>query len=150
MDAYDEQILRLVQDNNRLTNGEIGKAVHLSETAVRRRLRRLREEGVIVADVSIVASRFEQITVIVEVAFKEESSASYADFKRQMLASPQVTQCYSVSGDIDFIVVAHAPTLEDYEAWGHAELLSNPAIARYSTHVVWSTVKKRHTVPLKA
>ena len=137
-----------MQTNNRLTNAEIGERVHLSETAVRRRLAKLRRDGTIIADVAVVAPTHHPVTVIIEVVFREESADSYRAFREQMLAAAEVSQCYSVSGSVDFIVVAHAQTLEAYEQWGHEQLLDNPAIARYSTHVVWSTIKQTYSVPL--
>ena len=54
IDRFDAKILKLIQTNNRLTSAEIGAAVGLSHTSVVRRMKRLREAEVIVADIASV------------------------------------------------------------------------------------------------
>ena len=148
LDEFDREILRLVQEDNQLTHAEIGRRVNLSASSVRRRLARLRSEGVIEADVSIVAVDRRQLTAIVQVFFEKETLASDEQFRRAMRASPEVSQCYAVSGDTDFILVVHADSPADYEAWGHRTLMTNPHIRRYDTHIVWSRVKHSTRVPV--
>ena len=141
LDAFDLAILNVVQHNNQLTHTEIGQQVNLSASSVRRRLARLRKEKIIKADVSIVDPVKTMIQAIVTVTFKEESLEGYQAFKERMIAEPQVSQCYAVSGDIDFILVVQAESLEKYEAWGERVLMADPTIGRYNTHIAWSRVK---------
>lgn len=141
LDAFDRAILTIVQENNQLTHSEIGQQVNLSPSSVRRRLARLRKDKVIQADVSIVDPSKEMIQVIVVVSFKEESIEGYQSFKDRMIKDPQVSQCYAVSGEIDFILVVQAESLETYEKWGEQTLMTDKTIGRYSTHIVWSRVK---------
>ena len=54
LDAFDRDILKVVQGDNLLTHAQIGERVNLSPSSVRRRLTHMREQGVIAADVSIV------------------------------------------------------------------------------------------------
>lgn len=122
--------------------------MNLSASAVRRRLGRLRAEGVIEADVSIVSAGASHVTVIVSVVFQQESLESVREFKRRIDDAGEVSQCYSVAGQIDFILVVHAPDLRSYEDWAERMLMSDPAIRRYDTHIVWSRVKFSTRVPL--
>ncbi|HYZ61850.1 MAG TPA: winged helix-turn-helix transcriptional regulator, partial [Acetobacteraceae bacterium] len=57
LDRFDLKLLDLVQRDNRLTSEALGDRVGLSATAVQRRLKRLREEGVIEADVAVVSPK---------------------------------------------------------------------------------------------
>ena len=148
LDAQDQAILRIVQRDNRLSNQAIAKRVNLSETAVRRRLARLRSEGVIQSDVAMLdRSRLGQ-TLIVAVTFHDDAPDTYERFRTVMAADPQVTALYSVAGETDFIVHVHAPSLEAYEAWAEASLLSDSTVRRYETTVVLSTVKFTTEVPV--
>ena len=141
LDDFDRDILSSVQVNNLLTHAEIGEQVGLSPSSVRRRLARLRRTGVIAADVSIVDPDKERITVIVTVVFQRESVDADRKFKERMRAAPEVSQCYSVAGGIDFVLVVHAADHSSYEAWGERELMSDPCIRRYDSHIAWSRVK---------
>lgn len=148
LDTFDRAILELVQKNNQLTHAEIGKVVNLSPSSVRRRLSRLRKEKIIKADVAIVDPMKTMIQAVVLVAFKEESVETYQKFKARMIAEPAVTQCYAVSGEVDFVLVVQASDLASYEAWGEEVLMANPHIGRYNTHIVWSQVKFDTAVPM--
>lgn len=141
LDRFDRAILALVQRNNLQSQDEIGVRVGLSASAVRRRLKLLRNAGVIAADVSIVNPEKVGISVIVSIRFEKESHTTYEAFKSQMKALPEVTQCYTVSGETDFIVIGHFADLPSYEVWIGQYLLSNPAIARSDTNIVYSRVK---------
>lgn len=141
MDVFDRRLLQLLQANNQQTYEVLGEKLGLSPTAVRRRAKRLRDAGVIRADVSLVEPSRVGISVIVQVRFEKESNATYAAFKRRMLATPEISQCYTVSGDVDFIVIGHFPDLQAYDAWVEAELLADAAVARSTTNIVYRTVK---------
>lgn len=141
MDAFDRAILAIVQADNQLTDAEIGARVNLSGSAVRRRLRALRAQGVILADVAIVDPDRLGLTMIVQVAFDRDSPEAYDAFRDQMAAAAEVSQCYSVSGAFDFVLVAHAVSPAAYEEWAREALMRNPAIRRHETYVVWSRSK---------
>tara|TARA_R110000868_G_scaffold331140_1_gene592109 strand:- start:418 stop:870 length:453 start_codon:yes stop_codon:yes gene_type:complete len=148
LDRFDHAILAVVQADNRLPNREIAERVNLSETAVRRRLDRLRFEGVIRGDVALLDRDALGQTLIVSVVFAEDSAEAYARFREQMVASERVTQCYSIAGEVDFILIVHAPDLREFEAWAQSTLLADPIVKRYETSVVFTTHKFSTAVPL--
>ena len=141
MDEFDRHLLALVQRDNRKTHEALGEAIGLSPTAVRRRLRRLRDDGVIVADVSLVDPQTLGITVIIRVRLEKESHATYEAFKQRMVAAEEVSQVYTVSGPEDLIVIAHLPSLPDYDEWIGQNLLSDDNLARSDTNIVYNRVK---------
>ena len=148
LDRHDRRLLMQLQRNNQQTYGQLGERLGLSDTAVRRRIKRLRAEGIIQADVSLLDPAELGVTVIVSVRFEKESQQTYVAFKKQMLAAAHVTQCYTVSGEVDFIVIAHFASLADYDDWVNERILTNPAIARSTTNVVYRRVKFDTAVPL--
>jgi Lrp/AsnC family leucine-responsive transcriptional regulator len=141
MDDFDRHLLQLLQVDNRRGYDALGEAVGLSPTAVRRRLKRLRETGVIRADVSLVDPASLGITVITSIRFEKESAATYAAFNRRMRASRPIAQCYTVTGDVDVVLIGHFPDLVAYERWVASELLTDSAVARSTANVVYRTVK---------
>ena len=141
LDEFDLAILDIVQRDNQLSHGRIGTEVNLSASAVRRRLLAMRSAQIIVADVALTDPAKRGLTFITSVTFDREEPAAYEDFENRMLAEPAVAQCYSVSGDYDFILMVYAETPAAYAAWGKRVLMPNPAIGRYSTAIVWSRVK---------
>ncbi|WP_185960185.1 Lrp/AsnC family transcriptional regulator [Erythrobacter insulae] len=141
LDSFDLAILDIVQRDNQRSHGSIGTEVNLSASAVRRRLSAMRNAGIIVADVALIDPARRGLTFITSVTFDREDIQAYENFEKTMLAEPAVAQCYSVSGDYDFILLVFAETPAAYAAWGKRVLMPNPAIGRYSTAIVWSQVK---------
>lgn len=148
MDTFDRRLLELVQRDNQQTLEKLGAKLSLSPTAVRRRLKRLHDNGTIIGDVAIMEPASVGITVVVSIRFEKESHTTYETFKQRMLAAPEVAQCYTVSGDVDFIVIAHLPDLPSYDAWVGEHLLSNEAIARSTANIVYSRVKFDTAIPI--
>lgn len=150
MDDFDRKLLARLQANNLQTHEALGAAVGLSPSAVRRRLHRLRADKVIVADVSLVDPARLGITVIISIRMEIESNQSYAAFKNRMLADANVSQCYTVAGPVDFMVIGHFPDLARYEGWIDTNILSDAAIARSDTAIVYSRVKFETAVATSA
>lgn len=144
----DRMILREVQHDNQQSHAAIGEKVGLSGSAVRRRLKVLRDARVIERDVSLLQQSGMGVRVIISVSFAEETPDVYDAFDRQIAELPEVLQSYHVSGLEDYILIVHGPTLEWYEAWGKRVLMSNPAIRRYDTRVVWSCKKFETAISL--
>jgi Lrp/AsnC family leucine-responsive transcriptional regulator len=143
LDAFDVGILNLVQDNNQLSSHEIGAGVGLSPSAVQRRLRRLRQAGVIAADVSLIAPAVagNRVTVIVEVSLEREQLQQRHEFERRVRALPEVVQCYYVTGRADFVLVLNVSSMEAYGDFTNDVFFADPNIKQFHTAVVMSTIK---------
>ncbi|MBA4182718.1 MAG: AsnC family transcriptional regulator, partial [Acidobacteria bacterium] len=99
LDEYDKKLLRLLQQNNKMTADELGEIVSLSASAVQRRLKRLRDEKIIEADVSIISPLAGGIgiTCIVDVILVDGNSRALEKFKSTMRKCTDVMQCYFVT-----------------------------------------------------
>ncbi|MEO1077018.1 MAG: Lrp/AsnC family transcriptional regulator [Bacteroidota bacterium] len=148
LDPLDRALLGEIQADNQQTHAQLGAKVGLSASSVRRRLTALRARGVIEAEVAILAPETVGVQAVVLVTFGEESVEGDDAFRERMRAAPEVQQCYSVAGDVDYVLVVHAPDLASYEAWGKRVLMADPTIRRYDTHLVWSRVKFSTAIPL--
>lgn len=148
VDDFDRKLLTWVQRNNRLTHEQLATKVGISPSAVRRRLARLRADRVIVADVSLLDPSKRVVTVITSIRMVTETRAVYEAFRRKMKDASEVAQCYTVSGESDFIVIAHFDSLGSYEEWIDAYILSDDAVQRSETNIVYSCVKYDTSIPV--
>ena len=148
LDALDRKLLAALQRDNRQSMANLGEAVGLSEPATRRRVTRLRKEAYILADVSLIDPARVGITVITAIHFAKESRATYDAFKQEIARTPEITQCYTVTGDEDFILIGHFPDMVSYDDWINMRILTNAAISRSTTHVVYRRVKFETAIPV--
>jgi Lrp/AsnC family leucine-responsive transcriptional regulator len=150
LDEFDVRILEIVQENNRVSAEDLAAQVNLSPSACLRRLSRLRADGIIESDVSVIAPEAagRGLTMIVEVTLERERADIISEFKATMQRLPEVMQCYYVTGDTDFLLIVTAPSMEDYEAFVSRFFFDNLNVRRFRTSVVMDRVKVGLKVPL--
>lgn len=150
LDSLDLQLLRIVQTNNRLSTEQMGSQIGLSATAVQRRIKRLRDSGVIKKEVAVldVIAVGGFVTIIVNVTIKQGSIKSLKGFKKLMLDCPQVQQCYYVTGNDDFIIIVTIENMLEYEKLTHKLFFSNDNIQKFNSTVVMENVKIGLDIPI--
>ncbi|WFT97031.1 Lrp/AsnC family transcriptional regulator [Bradyrhizobium barranii] len=150
-DRIDARILEIVQKNNRLTSEVIGEMAGLSPTACQRRLKRLRSEGIIEADVSIVSARAvgRPIQMLVLVNLERERSDIIDRFKKAIKKSDEIVNGFYVTGDADFVLYVTARTMEDYEQFTRRFFYENADIKGFKTMVIMDRVKAGFAVPIE-
>lgn len=152
LDRADLALLAAVQKNNRLTSEELSEKVHLSPTACQRRLKRLRAEGVIEADVAVVSPKAvgRTVAMIVLVSLERERADIIDRFKAAIRNTSEVMIGYYVTGDADFILVITAKDMEDYEEFTRRFFYENHDIKSFKTMVVMDRVKAGFAFPIEA
>ncbi len=150
LDNFDIKLLNLVQQDARRTSEALASLVGLSATACQRRLKRLREEGVIAREVAVLDHDKvgKNLTLIVQVVLKHGSPSILDDFKRKMRATPEVQHCYYVTGGSDFVLIVNLEDMKAYEAFTHRVLFATNSISRFDTTVVMDTIKTGLALPL--
>ena len=148
LDELDKQLLSQLQQNNRITAEELGNRINLSTSAVQRRLKRLRQDKIIEADISIVspAAVGLGITCVVDVALNLGNSKVIDSFKSLMSDCAEVMQCYFVTGTYDFVIIINAKDMSDYEDFSKKYFMDNPDVKQFYTHVVMDKVKVGYSV----
>lgn len=151
-DRTDARILEIVQKNNRLTSEVIGEMAGLSATACQRRLKRLRSEGIIEADTSIVSPKAvgRVIQMLVLVSLERERSDIIDKFKKAIKSSVEVVNGYYVTGEADFVLYITARSMEDYEQFTRRFFYENPNIKGFKTMVIVDRVKVGFAIPIEA
>ncbi|WP_295814009.1 Lrp/AsnC family transcriptional regulator [uncultured Nitratireductor sp.] len=116
LDRFDQRLLALVQKNNLRPARELAEAVGLSESAVLRRLRRLRREKVIVADIAVVDPSVvgEPVSVHLLVSLERERASDLDSFTRKVRHRPEVKKIWYVTGEADFVMHLRLPSMDQY------------------------------------
>jgi Lrp/AsnC family leucine-responsive transcriptional regulator len=150
LDRIDARLLAEVQRNNRKPSEELGEAVGLSPTAVQRRLKRLRAEGVIESDVSILNPKTigQNIAMVVLVGLEREGADIVDRFKKSIRATPEVMAGYMVTGDADFVLIITTEDMEQYESFTRSFFYGKPEIKWFKTMVVMDRVKASFALPI--
>ncbi len=146
LDEQDKKILNQLQKNNRITAEELGQIINLSTSAVQRRLKRLREDKVIAADISIISpdALGISITCIVDVTLHVGSSKVIDTFKSLISGCQEVMHCYYVTGAYDFVIIVNTQDMRHYEDFSKKYLMDNPDVKQFYTHVVMDKVKAEY------
>jgi len=152
LDAKDRHLLDLLQQDARRSLESMAGEVALSAPAVQRRIKRLREAGVIQRDVAVVdpAAVGLPMTFIVIVELERERAEQIDAFRRKVTAEPRVQQGYYVTGEGDFVVIALARDMDDFEALTRRLFFDDPNVRRFRTSVVMGSAFRSLYVPAAA
>lgn len=116
LDKVDRKLLNLLQKDNQMPTRDLADRVHISQPTCLRRVRVLRESGVISADVAMVdpfALGYGMMAFL-EVSLANQSDDQLRAFEARMAREAEVLQCYFVSGDYDYFLVVHVLDMNAY------------------------------------
>lgn len=143
LDAIDLHILRILQDNSRLTTKELALKIHLSVTPTYERQRRLERLGYIKGYVAVLdANKLERgFMVFCSVSMKQINKQIANDFKNTVATWPEVTECYNISGDGDYLLKICVSSMQRYQQFILDKLGDFPYISKVSSSFVMDTLK---------
>jgi len=152
LDQLDYKILKSLQVDNMASQREIGDAIGLSAPAVQRRIKRLREIGAISSDVAILNPDFigSPITIVVQLEMETDKIEVINKAKEKFRTTPQVQQCYYVTGQTDFVLIIVVYTMKEYEALTHELFFNNPSVKQFNTSIAMDIVKSSLALPFPA
>ncbi|HVE53118.1 MAG TPA: Lrp/AsnC family transcriptional regulator [Ramlibacter sp.] len=150
LDAHDRQLLALIQEDAACTAEQLAQAVPLSASAIQRRLKRLREEGIVQREVAVLdAGRLDAgSTFIATLRLAQEAPEQVNRLRTWLADRPAVQQAYYVTGEDDLLVFACARNVHAYERFMARLLQDNPVVLRYTTRVVLQTLKRGLAIPV--
>ena len=144
LDAFDRRILARVQSDCHRPAESIAAEIGLSASAVQRRLRRLRERGVIRAEVALL----DPATLIAGIGFEREHYAALARLRALLAPEPAVQQAYSTTGDNDLVVILRVADMPAYDRLCARWMAQVPQIGRITTQVVIEPLKVGLALPV--
>lgn len=117
LDKTDYHILRILQQNCNLTTKELAQQANLSTTPVFERVRRMEKDGVIRKYVAVLdnAKINYGFTVYCNVKLKQVNYLSAKEFVEAIKPLREVSECYNVSGEYDYILKIYARDMKDYQ-----------------------------------
>lgn len=151
LDAIDIKLLKLLQGNSRLTTKELAVEVGLSISPVYERVKRLESEGYIERYVALLNPDKINLQLIAYVSVKlsKQSTRGSTDFVDLVQNIPEVTECYSVAGNADFLLKIYAPDMRYYRSFVLDVLGSIEAIGHIESTFVMAVIKKTTALPLR-
>lgn len=143
IDSSDRLILSTLQTDARVSLDSLAHLTGLSPATVQRRIRRLRESGVIQRDATILDADALGwgMSFLVLVEMERERLDVLDAFKRRMRAEQQVQQCYYITGDADFALICLARDMKDFEQLTRRLFFDDSNIRRFRTSVVMDRTK---------
>lgn len=151
LDRFDIALLNLLQADNLATAETLAQAVPLSGSAIARRMRTLREEGLIAADVAILAPALtaDRLRAIVQVqAHEHAEEKGIAALRARLAAADEVQLLLNIAGAFDLLVLVVTRNMAAFNAFADAYFAADPAVRRYETSFVKSEIKNHPTVRL--
>ena len=150
IDATDLQILRELQQNARLTTKELAARVNLSTTPVFERVKRLERDGIISRYIAVLnAEKLNQgFVVFCQVKMNRLGRDIAADFSERIANIPEVTECYNISGQYDYLLKVHAPNMKYYRRLVLNVLGTIPHLGSLESTFVMDEIKHEYGVTI--
>ena len=151
LDKTDLQILKILQENGRITVRELSQKVHLSPTPVFDRIRRMEASGVIERYTTVLnASKLGQgFIVFCSVKLRRMGKEIANDFVAKVKNIPEVAECYNISGEYDYLLKIYAPDMQYYNDFCINVLGTIKSLGSIQSSFVMNPVKTSVGLPLR-
>ena len=146
LDQKDLAILKLLQHNARITVKEISDKVNLSTTPVYERIKWMEEAGVIKQYATLIdpAKLNKRLMVIVYVSLKQHNKIAGSKFVKAINDMSEVLECYSISGEFDFMLKIMVEDMNAYYDFHVNRLSEMENIGNVQSVFVMGVVKETH------
>ena len=143
LDKIDKKILNILQENNQITNLVLAEMIGISPPPCFRRVKRLRELGIIAKDVALVdpLKIGQCLIVFVSVTLEKQREDMLSYFERNMMEEEEVMQCYFISGEIDYLLVVHVRDMNHYNEFSRRVFVKEANIKMFRSSFCLSRVK---------
>ncbi len=150
LNAVDWKILARLQEDARITNVELARAVNLSPSACLSRVRSLETARIINRHVTLLDPLKCGLTasVFIQVTLERQVGAALQTFERAIRERPEVMECYLMTGDSDYllrVVVADVQALERFIVEFLAKI---PGVGNIKSSFSLKQVKYQTALPL--
>lgn len=151
LDKTDLQLLKILQENGRISIKELAQRVHLSPTPVFDRVRRLESTGVIERYTAVLnAAKLGQgFIVFCSVRLRRMGKDIAHDFVERVKDIPEVAECYNISGEFDYLLKIYAPDMQYYNEFCINVLGTIESLGSIQSSFVMNPVKTSVGLPLR-
>jgi Lrp/AsnC family leucine-responsive transcriptional regulator len=150
LDEFDRKLLRLLQNEGRLTNNELSQQINLSASQCSRRRTRLEQEGYIRGYRADLDREKLGIGIVnlITVTLATHNRDNAQRFARLIGGLPEVLEAYSLTGEMDYIIKVVTPDLRSLSAFVSDVLLPHESVQHVKTAIVLDTLKESGSLPV--
>jgi len=150
LDNIDRRILRVIQEEARVSNSELAERVGLSPSPCWRRVRTLEENGVIERYVTLVNAKAVglPINVFATVTLEKQAESALELFEKAVKKRPEVMECNLMTGEFDYLLRVVVPDLAAYERFLMDHLTRIKGIASIKSSFSLKQVSYKTALPL--
>jgi Lrp/AsnC family transcriptional regulator len=150
LSKMDRQLLNALQRDATRNQSELAELVGMSRTSCWRRVREFEEAGLIERRVALLNPKIAglNIQVLLLIAMTEHTDENRQSFERHVSLLPEVTECFSVSGDRDYVLHVVVRDMDSYNEFLNSQVLKHAAVRSASSTFVLRRVKYSTELPL--
>lgn len=151
LDLKDREVLRLLQENGRISNAELARRVKLSAPGLQKRLKKLEENRVIDRYVTVINRKalglhllcFIQVTLA-----PQKRPINMGQFCDRIQGLPEVLECHHLTGELEYLLKIVVTDHQHLETFLFEEITQIPGVDRVQTRIVINEVKASTSLPL--
>jgi len=148
LDKIDHKILELLQQDAGISASDIAEQVNLSQPPCWRRIKRLEEEGFIVKRTAILDAKKLGLNLVVYAQVSLIANSELEAFEREVKKIEEITECYIMLGDVDFLLRIDTTDIAGYERLYRDQLSKIPGVQAFNTNVAMTAVKRTTKLPV--
>ncbi len=150
LDEIDLQILRMMQEDGRMTNADLARQIGLSPPSVLQRVRKLEENGLIRYYTAVLeADKLGfGLTVLAQISLALHQEQPIERFRREVFTIPEVLECHHVSGEFDFLLKIVIEDMHAYEVLVRERLSKIKGLGKIQSCFVLASVKQTTRLPI--
>jgi len=146
----DREILKLLQADADMPVAEIAARVGLSASPCWRRIARLQKDGYIERRVAVLNAKRLGLGLVVfaNVKLAKHQSTLLREFEQAIVAYPEVTECYTMTGNMDYLLRIVIADIQSYEKFLREHLSQMPAVVEVHSSIAITEIKYSTQLPL--
>jgi Lrp/AsnC family transcriptional regulator len=151
LSSIDIKILQLLQEDASLSTAEIAEKAGLSQSPCWRRISRLEQAGIITKKVVILdhAGLGMEVVVFVNVSLTTHGRQNLAAFEKEIRKFSEVLECYTVTGQMDYLLKIVTKDIQHYESFIRNKLMTLPMIREMHSTIAITEIKNTTALPLE-
>jgi len=144
LDRTDKKILKILQNDGRITTKELAQKLHLTNTPVYERVKKLEKNGIIKQYSAVLDphSIDRSLIIFLTVSIKSHKKSVVEEFKEAALALPEVMEFYYISGNFDSLIKVMVKDMEEYKTFIEDKLSTLEHINQFQSSFVISGANK--------
>ncbi|MEM7081171.1 MAG: Lrp/AsnC family transcriptional regulator [Pseudomonadota bacterium] len=150
LDQTDRKILELLQEDATMSASDIAEQVGLSQSPCWRRINRLEKKGIIQRRVALLDRRALGLNVVVfaHIKLSAHGRKLLPQFENAIREFPEVMDCFTTTGQVDYILKVVTKDIESYERFFRNSLSQLPSVLEVNSTIALSNIKNTTALPL--